>query len=1351
MTILSATRLSPRLNSCFKVVFFMLLGLIVGWPSIVEAQGPTIRFDHLSTNEGLSQSTVLDIFQDSQGFMWFATRDGLNKYDGYEFTVYKNIPDDPNSLSNNFVYTIYEDNQGLIWIGTVDGLNKFDRNIETFTAYQHDPDAPTTLSEHQVRAIHGDDEGNLWLAVEGGGLNKFDPATETFTAYRHDPNDPNSLSDDSASTLFEDASGALWVGTFAGGLNKFDPATETFVRYQNDPDNANSLGENTIRAIAQDQSGALWLGTFNGVDRFDPATETFTHFPADPDNPNTLSDNAAVSLLVDQSDTLWVGTEDGGLNRYDPKTNSFIAYMHDSSIPTSLSDNWVASLYEDQTGQLWVGTFGDGLNKISTFKEKFPLYQHDPNRPAQTLSDNYLWSLFESQNGDLWVATNGGGLNRLDRETGTVTVYNHNPDNPAVSIGDDRVVSLYEDYDGYLWLGTWGGGLSRFDPITETFTTYQNNPDDPASLSNNDPWALYVSKDNTVWVGTFGGVNKYDPQTDSFIRYQNDPDNPNSLNSDSVLSITEDPSGILWIGTYAGLNRFDPATETFTSYSADPDDPNSLSNDRVYTIYAAEADGEAGTGTLWIGTDGGGINKFDLATESFTRFTEQDGLPSNVVNGILEDEEGYFWLSTNKGLSKFDPENGIFRNYDAQDGLQSTEFNFGAYHKSRQSGEMFFGGANGLNIFDPVNIVDNPNPPPVVLTAFQKFNQDVKLPIDAAKVEDIELSYEDYVVSFEFAALDYTASEKNQYRYRLEGFDEDWREVAANRRFATYTNLPAGDYVFRIQGSNNDGIWNETGTAINITVTPPWWETTWFRGLAVAAIVALAFAGFRWRVSNIEARNRQLEQQVATRTQALAASNAELEVAKERAEVANQAKSTFLANMSHELRTPLNAILGFAQIMNRSQTIPREQQENLGIISRSGEHLLTLINNILDLSKIEAGKTTLNPQNFDFYRFLDDLVEMFQLRSDDKKLLLGFERGATVPQFIRTDETKLRQVLINLLNNALKFTESGGVTLRVAVPDSQPGIDQTTLHFEVEDTGPGIAPEEFEALFEAFVQTETGRQSQEGTGLGLPLSRQFVQLMGGDLAVKSEVGDGATFLFDIPVDVVAESVVAKKDGPSAQQVIALTPGQPRYRILIVDDNWTNRQLLLRLLNPLGFELREAENGQEAVAQWEMWSPHLIWMDMRMPVMDGYEATRQIKASTKGQATAIIALTASTLEEERAVVLSAGCDDFVRKPFRESEIFDTMHTHLGVEFVYAETEAGDIDPDHEESTIDLAKLSPNLLNRLQQAAEDNDLSAMNTIVDEIRLDDHGLAESLTRLADAFEYEQIADLVRQVNNT
>ena len=475
----------------------------------------------------------------------------------------------------------------------------------------------------------------------------------------------------------------------------------------------------------------------------------------------------------------------------------------------------------------------------------------------------------------------------------------------------------------------------------------------------------------------------------------------------------------------------------------------------------------------------------------------------------------------------------------------------------------------------------------------------------------------------------------------------------------------------------------------------------------------------------------------------------ELSEAKDAAEAANRAKSLFLANMSHELRTPLNAILGFAQLMTRSQTLPSEHQENVGVIARSGEHLLTLINQVLDLSKIEAGRTTLNETNFDLYRLLDDLEDMFHLRAEEKGLQVICDRAPDVPRYVRTDDVKLRQVLINLLSNAIKFTSEGGVSVRVRLK-SNVKSPNSQLNFEVEDTGSGIAPDELDSLFEAFVQTQTGKESQEGTGLGLPISRKFVQLMGGEMSVSSEVGKGTTFMFDIKVSVVDATDIDSKQ--PTRRVIALEPNQPRYRILIVDDKSINRQLLIKLLNPLGFELKEASNGKQAIELWDTWEPHLIWMDMRMPVLDGYEATKQIKSTTKGQATAIIALTASIFEEERAVILSAGCDDFLRKPFREEDIFSAMKKHIGVRYIYEEPTAHTASIQSEADIQDalkpsaLAALPTELLMHLEQAANFSDIKKVDGCIDEIRCYNATLADAITTLANEFEYGKIATLIQ-----
>ncbi len=1306
-----------------------------------------VTFDRLMKPE---LSRTWSIIQDSRGFMWFGAPDGLYRYDGYTFKEYTHDQQNAKSLSKGPVAALYEDRNGTLWIGTQGGgLNAFDRQTEEFTHYQHDPADSRSLSHNAIQVMYEDHDGTLWIGTQGGGLNAFDRQTEEFIHYQHDPADSRSLSHNIVNSMYEDQAETLWIGT-EGGLNKFERETEQFTHYGHDPTDQHSLASNQgCCPMREGQAGIFWVGTWGGLNIFDHHTEQFTRYQSDPEDIRSLSNNGVMAIHEDQVGMLWIATHNG-LNSFDRHTKQFTRYQHNPDDPQSLSRNSVGYIYEDQTGTLWFSVWGSGLNMYDRNKKSFTSFFYP----------DLITAVYEDHTGTIWVGTQNSGLNTLDRKT---RQFIHSPSNfpELLKLGDYPIRSIYEDRTGTLWIGTNGRGLYAFDRQTETFTHYQKNPADQRSLSHNIIWTIHEDRAGTLWIGTLVGLNAFDRQTKQFTRYLHDPMEPHSLSNDAIRFFYEDHTGTLWIGTRGGgLNAFDRQTEQFTRYQHNPADPSSLSHDSIWTIY------EDHTGTLWIGTQGGGLNKFNRQTGRFLHYRQKDGLPSDVVLGILEDETtGNLWISTAKGLSRFHLQTGTFRNYDMRDGLQGDMFVPASYYKNSQ-GEMFFGGVNGINTFYPVQIKDNPHIPPIVITGFHIFNKPVPIGRDSVlqqsitETESLILSYQDRVFSFEFAALNYLAPEKNRYRYKLEGFEEEWNEVDCMRRFATYTNLDPGEYTFRVLGSNNDDIWNEKGISMKIVVTPPWWEAMWFRGSVLALISGCAFGGYRWRVYTIQQHNRELKKQVMERTHAL-------QEAKEKAEVANQAKSTFLSNMSHELRSPLNAILGFAQVMTCSITLPAEHQENAGIIRRSGEHLLTLINQVLDLTKIEAGRTTLSNTNFDLYRLVHDIEDMFVMKADTKHLQLMFERDEAVPQYIRTDDVKLRQVLINLLNNAIKFTDEGSVTLtidrlspvqgqveRLNIEERPATSSQSslfTIQFSISDTGPGIAPEEMEQVFEAFGQTETGRQSQEGTGLGLPISRKFVQLMGGDMRVKSNVGHGTLFTFEIQVQVV-EATDIKSHTPT-RRVIALEPGQPRYRILIVDDRWTNRQLVVKLLNPFGFDLREASNGQEAVEIWDTWKPHLIWMDMRMPVLDGYEATKRIKAMMTDRETVIIALTASSLEEERAVVFNAGCDDYLRKPFRDTELFELMSTHIGVRFVYEETRKAEDGHRETESREVLTPSAPaalpaEWLAMLKQGAEETDVDVLFEVIEQIRERDAALADVLTRLAEDFEYDGILAVTQQI---
>jgi signal transduction histidine kinase/ligand-binding sensor domain-containing protein/CheY-like chemotaxis protein len=1305
-----------------------------------------IRFTNLSLDQGLSQSVVTAMWQDRQGFLWLGTQDGLNRYDGYAFKVFKHDPADLGSLSDNYVYAIVEDAQGILWLGTNGGLNRFDPTTERFDHFQHDPQNPESLSSNVVVDLLLDREGALWAGTGADGLNRLEGGR--LVRYRNDPDDPSSLSSDAISALFQDSDGTVWVGTTGGGLNRWDRATGRFTRYCRDPQDPGSLPDDTVNAIAQDVHGDLWLATTGGLAQIDRRSGRFTSYQVDSHDPHSLSDNVVFSVFVDRNGTLWAGTSSGGLNRME-EDGHFVHYQPVAGDPTTLPSASVYSIFQDAGAVLWFGTFGGGVSKYSWTSEKLPLVRAVPG-DSKGLSDNGVWTFFEDSQGTLWVGTVAGGLNQLDPATGEFVHYLNDPGDPK-SLSSNFVMSVYEDRQGHLWVGTLAGGLNRLDRETGSFARYPTPPNVSSFVED---------RSGTLWIATSVGLGRYDPTSETFQYLLHDPDDPGSVSDSNLTTLYQDREGRIWVGTFsAGLNLFDPVSQTFTRYRHDPQDPSSLSGDVVLSIV------QDSEGTLWVGTTAG-LDRLDAATGTFAHYRERDGLPNEVIYCVIGDDSGRLWLSTNRGLSRFDPVGKTFRNYSPADGLQSNEFNQSACYRD-SLGRFYFGGINGFNLFRPDEVIDNQHIPPVVVTNLLLFNASVVPGADsplkeaASIADELQLTYKQDNLTFEFSALDYAAPERNRYAYLMEGLDEGWNEVGT-RRFAGYTHIPPGDYVFRVRGANSDGVWNTASASMRISIAPPFWQTWWFRGLMIAVGVAVVAGGFTVRLRIVERQKEHLELLVSERTQALSDAMVELRCSRDAAQSANRAKSVFLANISHELRTPLNAILGFSQLMLSSPALRKgdgpsltpAQRENLEIISRSGEHLLGLINDVLEMSKIEAGRITLSERSFDLQQLLEDLEDMFRLRAEEKGIALEVELAPDVPRYVCSDEGKLRQILMNLLSNGCKFTQTGGVAVGVGVRSlaRAEGSDGRVLHVEVQDTGVGIAPEEQASIFEPFVQSQSGRQSQEGTGLGLSISRQYAQLMGGDLTVQSQPGQGSTFVLEVPLQAVDPATV--REGHLVRRAVGLEPGQPYYRILAVDDKEVNRQLLVRLLAPLGFDVREAANGQEALEVWEAWDPHLILMDMRMPVMDGYEATRRIKATLKGHATAIIALTASALEEDRSVILSEGCDGYMRKPFRDHELFAALEKHLGVRFVYEEVAEGGTVPfmrgegqavpghatpaDMQER---LAALPSACVDQLRQATRLGALEPIRSAIAQIREQDAVLADALDAWAEDFEHDKI----------
>jgi ligand-binding sensor domain-containing protein len=847
----------------------VLLLVVLFWSSL-SAQQFEARFKSLTLEQGLSQNTVRCMIQDSRGFMWFGGADGLNRYDGYKFVVYKVEPGKFGGLQHSMIRSLFQDHTGSLWVGTEGGgLYRFDAGAR-IVGFQYDPRDTTTLSNNYVFALCESRDGTLWVGTDGGGLNKYDREKEQFVRFACNSGDQGSPGDDRVSSISEDSSGALWVGTRGGGLCRLDPQTGTSVRYTADAKDADALSSDDVLAVHVDHTGVVWVGTTAALERFDPRRNAFVHYRHDPNNPRSLSSGAVWTVYRDRSGVVWAGTNGGGLNRMvadsaprrgSESPASFVRYVADPSNTASLSNNIVLCILEDRSGVLWFGTESGGVCRLEKYSTKFAHYTVEPGN-SNSLNDRSVWSFFEDRSGVLWIGTRTGGLNRFDRGKNQFS-FTRQGLNDAVGLGLNFVRSIYEDRSGVMWLGTDGGGLARMrgggPGRAPEFIRYTHEPADPTSLSCPRVYSILQDRTGTLWIGTrTGGLNRFVADKGRFLHYHPDQGDSTSISDDFIYKIYEDRSGDVWIGTFThGLNKLirsdDPnASPRFVRYGHDPDDPGSLSNDCVLTIL------QDSRGVVWIGTGGGGINRLvrepgGRGPARFIHYTEKDGLGNNFVYGILEDGRGYLWMSTNRGISRFDPKTGLFKNYDMTDGVQSNEFNGGAYLKNR-AGEMFFGGINGFNVFQPDSVRDNPYVPPVVLTDFRLFERsigktgDLPLPAPIQETSEITLSHRENIFAFEFAALSYTSPEKNQYRYRLEGLDPDWIPTDASHRVVSYMNLPPGDYVFRARGSNNDGVWNEAGVAVRVTVKPPFWATWWFRALAAFLGAGIVLIGYRRRL-----------------------------------------------------------------------------------------------------------------------------------------------------------------------------------------------------------------------------------------------------------------------------------------------------------------------------------------------------------------------------------------------------------------------------------------------------------------------------------------------------------------------
>ncbi len=841
----------------------------------LKYNGASLRFRHYGLEEGLSQSSVLSIVQDRQGFLWFGTQDGLNRFDGYSFTVFRPNPYAPNGLSGGEILSMALGADGSLWIGTSTGLNRYDPLTGDFKHWTHNDRDASSLINDAVQALYQDPSGSLWVGTHGG-LDEFDPATGKFKRFDMLDKPGKASETESINALFEDSQHVLWIGT-NDGLVRYGLVDHRFERYRSGTGDKRGISFDEIASISPDPSGVLWIGTHVGLDRLDPSTDNFTAFVHSDQDPTSLADDYVQSTYVDRAGQLWIGTRNG-LDRFDPANQQFFHYQNDSADPDSLSSNAVEEIYEDRGGNLWIGTFDGGLNERDRSQDQFAYYHHvngDPN----SLSGDVIFPIVPAATGKIWIGTYDAGLNLFDPATGRSERFRHDPLNPD-SLLNDTVISLLLDKDNTLWIGT-RQGMDRLLPASTKFVHYVNDPQNHLSIPFGTVYKIYQDRAGTYYIGTARGLRIFDPVSGRFNDLKSASSSASALADGPVMAIFQDQSGMLWFGTDGhGLFRYDPGTMRLKQYVNDPNTVGSLSSNSVLDV------NQDSRGVIWISTFGGGLDRYVPAGggldrsvpegDSFMAYRQKQGLPNDVVYGTVEDNKGNIWVSTNLGISRLDLSTGQFDNFTVNDGLQSNEFDSSSVARDQQ-GRLYFGGVKGLTVFDPADIKRNPYIPPLVITSLT--SQDGK-PLGPASTAEtwgqITIAYPQNSFDLSFAALSFSQIDKNQYKYMLDGFDQSWHNIGSDHR-GSYTNLPGGTYTLRVIGSNSDGIWNNAGTSVTVTVVPPFWQTWEFRGLAALVVVLAASLAYRSRVDSIQAQKTALEHLVLDRTQALKKQNLDLQ------------------------------------------------------------------------------------------------------------------------------------------------------------------------------------------------------------------------------------------------------------------------------------------------------------------------------------------------------------------------------------------------------------------------------------------------------------------------------------------
>ncbi|PSK80921.1 hybrid sensor histidine kinase/response regulator transcription factor [Prolixibacter denitrificans] len=1232
---------------------FILILLIAVFSSVSAfSQQKQYNFAQINNTNGLSNNHVTCILRDKQGFMWFGTTSGLNRYDGYSFKVFTHNPSDSTSIDNNIIAAISEDCNGKLWVRTQNGFNVYDPKTETFS-FSNSP----VLQKHPEFISHfinlfTDSENKSWLMTSGYGVFRFDTLHQDIVPVEHLANKNGIKATSDVIAMAEDSKGNLWL-IHQDGYLEMKPKGSMKAKIQASFLHDRYPGEQLDCRIFIDKDDDIWISTQDhaiGLFYYEPATGKLVHIDQ-ASRPTHTNTNIITGITQDSDGNIWIATDHGGINLLDKKDFTIRYLTHETYNVHSIAHNSVTAMFRDSEGIIWIGTYKEGISYYHKNLILFNTIRYTPQN-EEGLNFGDINCFAEDKKGNLWIGTNGGGLNYYNRKTGKFTHYVHHDDDPN-SLSNDVIVSLFIDHENKLWIGTYFGGLNRFDG--KKFTHYTHNPKDSTSISDNNIWSIFEDSFNNLWIGTLGGgLDRFNRDTESFQHFRTG--GANSIVSNVIISLVEDKQNRLWIGTPDGLSILNTRNQKFSKLLHNDKDTTTLSSNTVNCLLADSR------GWIWVGTPEG-LNVYDEHTGQFRRILKSNGLPTNNVVSIVEDQQHNIWLGTIKGLVqifvKGDQVSDFavrIKQYDDEDGLQAKEFNERAAYVTR-NGQLFFGGPNGINFFSPENLIENKNTPKVVFTNLQVFNQTIRvgekfnrrvlLPQSVTDTKEITLKHAENFFSVAFSTLSYFHPEKNQFAYKLEGFNNSWIYTDWKNRRATFTNLDPGEYTLRVRASNNNGYWNQEGATLKINILPPFWQTI-YAYVAYVLIILLIIWLWRQRIIRREHEKFEIERE---------------KIKARRLHDLDMLKLRFFTNISHEFRTPLTLIITpIEQLLQKAKD--NDEKKHLQLIYRNSRRLLSLVNQLLDFRKLEFQEIKLRPSEGEIVSFIRETTESFSDLSEKKNIHLYFQTDVeNVTAYF--DHDKLEKILLNLLSNAFKYTsENGDVHVAVRLDEKE----QPTIEISISDTGIGIPEEKQQRIFERFFQDETnGSDYNQGSGIGLALVNEYVKLQNGTITVESEPGKGSCFRVTLPLvfgkETSAEAEQASwKRQPAAQPSVVMEPetaeesettGKPAKStkpvLLLVEDNEDFR-FYLKDNFKLTFEVLEAGDGHTG---WEIASkslPDLIISDVMMPVMDGIELCRKVKTTAETSHIPVILLTAKVADNQKMEGFDVGADDYITKPF-----------------------------------------------------------------------------------------------------